>query len=177
MKTITVSLALLALAVPAAGAGAAPPAFSDQLCPEATQTVQAVQALTVAADPQKIYDTALAASNAYDGCAKRWLGDQNIEPGAHYARTREAQFGVLAGRALVALKRPDDARREFTRDRALASDVASWEVAVHGVDAGVQTNSDSKYSRWRPTALLVVEAADDELKKLDASPAAASPKP
>lgn len=161
-------------------AGAAGPAFSDQECPEATPKVVAVQALTTAADPVAIYAVAKAAADVYDVCAQRKLSDQDVEPGAHYAFTREAQFGVLAARALIAQKKIDDARRELQHDRALAADVAAWRASTHGTDPNVRVQSDTPYSRFHVTAQAVVDAASAELKQLDtpaSPPPAASPHP
>jgi hypothetical protein len=162
------------LAASAAGAIAAP-VYSDQVCPEAAAPVIALQGLTTGSPPQKIYEAAKAAASAFDTCGKQKLGNQDIEPGAHYAFTREAQFGVLEARALIALGRADDAVAELRHDRALAADVADWQAALHGVDPGVSVPSDSRYSRFRASAQAVVEAADAELKRL-ASPAP-SPRP
>jgi hypothetical protein len=172
---LTVALGVAAVVAPAVAAvAAAPPTFSDTVCPEATAKVIVIGGLTAGSDPNLIYDAAKAASDAYDLCAKRKLSDQDIEPGAHYAYTRAAQFGVLAGRALIVLKRPDEARRELQRDRALAADVASWETSMHGRDPGITVTSDTKYSRFHGSAQTVVDAADGELKKLAASQAPAS---
>ncbi|MDB5043355.1 MAG: hypothetical protein JWN27_4081 [Candidatus Eremiobacteraeota bacterium] len=154
---------------------AQPPPFSDQLCPEATSKVIAVQSLTTGADPQQIYTVARAAADAYDVCAKLRLGAQDIEPGTHYATTREAQFGVLAARALIAMKRYDDARRELLRDRTMAADVVGWSASTHGVDPGVTIQTNNRSSRYQAVAQLVVDAATAELKNLPAT--APSPAP
>ena len=172
MKLVDVGLltALFAAAVAPQPGAAAGTTYSDLLCPEATPKVVAVQGLTTAADPAKILLVARDAADAYDVCAQRKLGGQDVEPGAHYAFTREAQFGVLAARALIAEKRLDEARRELVRDRSLAADVASWQASTHGTDPNVKVTSDSRFSRYHDTAQAVVDAANAELSQLGAPP-------
>ena len=164
MKVLSGVLTLAAVAVllvPASRAGAQA-AFSDRLCPEATQYVVALGKLTKDDSAQKVYDAAHATTSAYETCATRHLGDGKIEPQAHYAYTRQASFSIPEARALVALNRPADAKRVLQNSRRLAADVFDW-------------RSDSKRpSNYHDAAKEIVEAADAALATLaaPASPAA-----
>jgi len=117
---------VLSFAVAAAALAALAPradaAFSDKLCPEATQYVIALTSVPPN-DAQKVYDAAHQTTNAYEICSRRHLADANIEPGVHYAYTREASFLVVEARALLALNRPADAKAVLEHSRRLASDV------------------------------------------------------
>ena len=166
MKVLSGVLTLAAVAVllvPASRAGAQA-AFSDRLCPEATQYVVALGKMTQSDTPQAVYETAHATTNAYETCATRYLGDGKIEPQVHYAYTRQASFSIPEARALVALNRPADAKRVLQNSRRLAAEVFDW-------------RSDSKRpSNYHDAAKDIVDAADAMLAKLaaPASPAAGS---
>ena len=121
------ALALGVLAFPAARADAA---FTDIVCPEATQYVVAMGALKQSDPPQRVYDAANAAATAYELCAKRQLADANVEPGVHYAYTREAGLAIVAARALVALNRQSDAKAMVLNAKRLAQDVVDWRRSI-----------------------------------------------
>ena len=168
MKVLPGVLALAAAAVllvPASQAGAQA-AFSDRLCPEATQYVVALGKLTQTDTPQQVYDAAHATTAAYETCATRYLGNGQIEPQVHYAYTRQASFSVIEARSLVALNRIADAKRVLQNSRRLAADVFDWR------------SGSKRPSNYRDAAKDVIDAADDALAKL-AAPAspAASPAP
>lgn len=146
--------------------------YSDTVCPAATAPMVELSKLQASDPPQKIYDAAHAVSYAYDLCANLKLSNGDIEPGAHYAFTREAQFGVLAGRALVQLGRTEDARREFAHDAKLAQDVADWVHSLNGGNIGETAGSVSRFSRFHEAAVQVAAAAHAELTKLAPAPAA-----
>ena len=168
MKVLSGVLALAAAAVllaPASQAVADTAAFSDRLCPEATQYVVALGKLTQTDTPQMVYDTAHATTNAYETCATRHLGDGKIEPQVHYAFTRQASFSIIEARALVALNRPADAKRVLQNSRRLAADVYDW-------------RSDSKRpSNYHDAAKDIVDAVDAALAKLSAPASTAAPAP
>jgi hypothetical protein len=164
MKVLSGVLALAVAAVllaPASRADAQA-AFSDRLCPEATQYVVALGKLTQTDTPQQVYDAAHATTSAYETCATRYLGNGQIEPQVHYAYTRQASFSIIEARALVALNRAADAKRVLQNSRRLAADVFDW-------------RSDTKRpSNYHDAAKDIVDAADAMLAKLSApaSPAA-----
>jgi hypothetical protein len=165
MKFLSGVLALAAVAVllvPAYRADAQA-AFSDRLCPEATQYVVALGKLTQTDTPQQVYESAHATTNAYETCATRYLGNGQIEPQVHYAYTRQASFSIIEARALVALNRAADAKRVLQNSRRLAADVFDW-----------RSDSNAKRpSNYHDAAKDIVDAADAMLAKL-ASPAPAA---
>jgi hypothetical protein len=180
MKVLSGVVALAAVAVlmaPASRAGAQA-AFSDKLCPEATQYVVAVSTLTQKDLPQKQYDALHAAANAYDNCGKRHLASAEIEPGVHYAYTRQASFGVAEARALLALNRTADAKRALENSKRLAQDVFDWKQSYNQSGSSIASSgSDNRPSVYRDLAKEVLAAANDMLAKLAAPAAAATPVP
>ena len=158
MKVVSGVLALAVAAVllvPASRVGAQV-AFSDRLCPEATQYVVALGKLTVTDTPQVVYDAAHATSAAYETCATRYLGNGQIEPQVHYAHTRQASYSIVEARALVALNRPADAKRVLQNSRRLAIDVFDWRT----------DGSSKRPSNYHEAAGDIVAAADAMLAKL-----------
>jgi hypothetical protein len=157
--------------------------FSDPICPQATQYVLAIGKLHKDDPPQRVYDAAQAATDAYERCSKEKLSNAFREA-QHYADTRAGQFAVLAARSLAALNRPDDARKELQHWRPLVQQVIDWQaetetthdarkpadgetiVAATGSGgSGVHTN-DKRASIYRGLAKDVVVAMDAELAKL-----------
>jgi len=168
----------LALVIILAGAASAraDAAFSDQLCPEATQYVVALGTVKPT-DAQAVYAAVHAAANAYDNCSKRQLSDGNIEPGVHYAYTREASYEIVEGRALVALNRPADAKTVTQNARRLAQDVIDWRRSYEQSSSGnsiTSSGSDTRPSTYRDSAKDIVAAANDLLTKLADVPAPAA---
>ncbi len=160
-------------------------AFSDQLCPEATQYVVALGTMSQKDPPQKQYDALHAATSAYDTCAKRHLANASVEPGVHYAFTRQASFGLVEARALIALNRTADAKREIENSKRLAQDVADWRQSfLQGGSNIASSGSDNRPSIYREAAKEIVAKANEMLVQLAASAApgasaapAASPHP
>jgi hypothetical protein len=169
-----------AVAVPAAPARAA---FTDAQCSEAVQYVTALGALHAApplgstpggASAQAVADAAHAAAAAYDTCAKRHLSNANVEPGVHYAYTREAGFAMLEARALLAAGRTADARAAAETSRRLAQDVADWRQSyAQGGSNIASTGSDTRPSVYRDAAREIVASANDFLAKVPAAGTAA----
>jgi hypothetical protein len=166
---------------PASAAGI----FSDTLCPNATPSVVGLSALKTTDPPDRVYAAARAASTAYETCAKDYLGYGNVEPGMHYAYTRQAAFGVLAARALLRQDRVVDAKRELEADRRLASEVVDWKLGgsmamssanVNGAN-GVTRTGDTRGSRYAPAAKDILEAIDAELRNIAAHSGPPSPIP
>jgi hypothetical protein len=172
-------------------ASAAQGTFADSICPEATQYVIAVGKLTTGDPPQKVYDAAQAAVDAYARCSKDKLANGFREP-EHYADTRSAQFAVLAARALIQLDRREDARRELKQYRALAQNVVDWQsdngvvAPLHkptsgsggevSAGSGPENLSNSRRgSLYRDTAKEIVSAIDGVLTQLDVSRPQAQP--
>jgi hypothetical protein len=143
MRTMTASLALVFFAGSFGPAGAAGPGFSDTICPGATQYVLGVGKLRQDAPPQQIYDAAQAAVDAYERCSQEKLANGYREP-QHYADMRAAGLAVVAARALVALNRSDDARRELLHWRPLVQQVVDWK-------AETQTTKDDHYHAIQPS--------------------------
>ncbi len=167
MKAFSGVLALAAAAVLLASASRAEAqaAYSDKLCPEATQYVVALGKLTQTSTAQQVYDTAHATTGAYETCATRYLGNGQIEPQLHYAYTRQASYAIVEARALLALNRPADAKRVLQTSRRLAGEVFDW-------------RSDSKLpANYHDAAKEIIDVADAMLAKLSAPAAAASPAP
>ena len=150
--------------------------FKDALCPGATQYVITVGKLTKDAAPQKIYDAAQAAADAYQRCSKDKLADGLREP-QHYADTRGAGFAVLASRALIAMNREDDARRVLAFWRPLVQQVVDWQSETTAFQSGnangstTTVASDHRPSVYRDAAKDVVAAIDTELARLGPAPA------
>lgn len=181
----------LALAVAAGVVAAVSPApagaaFSDALCPEATQYVLAIGTLRAAPPlgttaggdpPQAVYDAVHATTSAYDSCAKRLLGNANIEPGVHYAYTRQAQFLVLEARALLALNRPSEAKAVAQNARRLADDVVGWRRSYNQSGSVIaSSDKDTRPSAYAASARDIVTAADQLLATLT-NVTASSPSP
>jgi hypothetical protein len=184
MRTVTAVLALAFISCSFGRASAAEAGFADSICPEATQYVMAVGKLRQTDLPQQVYDAAQAAVNAYARCSKDKLSN-GFREAQHYADVRAAGLAVVASRALIALDRRDDARRELVEYRLLAQQVVDWDSeteTVHnasaprdmgdsgagshvGPDRGGSANG-RQASRYRASAKEIVAAIDVELAKL-----------
>jgi hypothetical protein len=194
MRTLTASMALVLIGCSFGSASASPAGFSDTICPEATQYVLGVGKLKRDDPPQRVYDAAQAAVDAYQRCSRDKLSN-GFREAQHYADTRASGLAVVAARALVALNRQDDARRELLYWRPLAQQVVDWQsetqtvVQPHNraVAAGTEseglgapstatTASDHRPSMYRAAAKEIVIAIDEELGKIaDLHPAAPKP--
>jgi hypothetical protein len=182
MRILTASMAVVFAACALGRASAEPAGFSDVICPQATEYVLAVGRLHKDDPPQRIYDAAQAAVDAYQRCSKEKLSNAFREA-QHYADTRGAGLAVVAARALVALNRTDEARRELLQWRPLAQQVVDWQsetqttVQPHAghegdnaplVGTGTGTiNSDHRPSMYKASAKEIVLAIDEELSKIN----------
>ena len=174
MRALRVSIALVFVACSAWRADASPAGFSDTICPQATQYVLAVGKLRVDDPPQRVYDTTQPAVDAYERCSKEKLSFAFREA-QHYADTRAAGLAVVAARALIALGRGAEARRELEYWRPLAQQVVDWQtetqtaVSPHaqGGDPNV-SGSDHRKSMYHDAAKEIVTAIGVELAKIDA---------
>jgi hypothetical protein len=170
MRTVIAGLAL-ALAAVSLGGPAAAQSFKDTICPEATQYVMAVGRARSDDPPQRIYDVAQAAANAYERCSKQKLS-YGFREAQHYADTRGASFAVVAARGLIALRRFDDARRQLEHWRAVAQNVVDWRTettAFTSADVNgheVTTDSDHRPSMYLVSAREIVAAADAALEEV-----------
>jgi len=169
MRVVISAAFVLALAAAACGpALAVQPAFSDTICPEGTQYVLAVGKARVDDPPQRIYDVAHAASEAYARCSSQKLA-YGFREAQHYADVRSAQFAVVAARALIALGRLDEARSMLTFHRARAQQVVEWVTeptafnSAHAGGSAVATAGDNRASMYRTSAREIVQAADEQL--------------
>jgi hypothetical protein len=183
MRSLIAALALSMVACSWSQASA-DAGFSDTICPEATQYMIGAGKLRKDDPPQRIYDAAQAAVNAYQRCSKDKLAN-GFREAQHYADTRAAGLAVVASRALLALNRPDDARRELLQWRPLAQQVVDWQSETqtsslaHSASATSDgspqsgpgnatsvTGSDHRPSMYRASAKEIVAAIDVELGKL-----------
>jgi hypothetical protein len=168
--------ALLALGFVACSFGRADaePVFADSLCPEASQYVIAAAKLRRDDSPQRVYETTQPVVNAYEVCSKRMLSNGYHEP-QHYADTRAAQFAVLATRALIAMNRLDDAKRELEHWRPYVQQVVDWNAEAEtsksghaGVSPTTNGADNRRGSLYRDSANDIVAAIDTELARIDA---------
>ena len=168
---LSIAFAVVLGAATAVPSAAVQPGFSDTICPEGTQYVLAVGKVRVDDPPQRIYDVAHAASEAYARCSSQKLA-YGFREAQHYADVRSAQFGVIAARALVALGRLDEARALLLHDRALAQNVADWITdptafnSAHVNGSAVATGSDKRPSMYQESAKEIVTAADEALAEI-----------
>ncbi|HYW55095.1 MAG TPA: hypothetical protein VE826_14075 [Dongiaceae bacterium] len=193
VRTLTAALLLAAAAVAqSAPAGAAPGGFSDVICPGATQYVMAAGKLRIDDAPERIYEAAQAAADAYTRCSKEKLSD-GFREAQHYADTRSSSFGVVAARALIAMNRLDEARRELVRSRTIAQQVVDWHMETEAYQSAdvngtaVTIPGDNRRrSMYRQSAQEIVASADQALEEVErraalsrrqASPPAPAPTP
>jgi hypothetical protein len=170
--------ALLAVST-SGGARAADTGFLDVICPEATQSVVALRKLTKDDGPQRVYDAAQAATNAYQRCSADKLTHGFREP-QHYADARGASFALLAARALIALHRADEARRELQQWRPRVQEVVDWQTeAVPGAqghkpkgesepDVARVTPGDHDRSIYFGVAKEIIGGIDAQLARIEA---------
>lgn len=168
---LSIVFTLLLAGATTASAFAVQPAFSDTICPEGTQYVLAVGKVRTDDPPQRIYDAAHAASEAYARCSSQKLA-YGFREAQHYADVRSAQFAVVAARALVAMGRLDEARSMLTYHRARAQQVAEWiteptaQNSAHANGSAVATAGDNRASMYRESAKEIVLAADEQLAEI-----------
>ena len=183
MRTLIATLALSTVACSWSQASAADVGFSDVICPEATQYMLAAGKLRKDDPPQRVYDAAQAATDAYQRCSKTKLS-YGFREAQHYADVRAAGLAVLAARALIALNRPDDARRELLLWRPMVQQVVDWKAETEttmvgnkpvesadggGIprgDAAGPRAGDNRPSAYRQSAKEIVAAIDAELGKI-----------
>ncbi len=178
MKVFSGVLALAVAGVLLVPASRADAAFSDKICPEATQYVIAVVSMAKTDPAQKQYDALHATTSAYDTCAKRKLADAKIEPDLHYAYTRQASFGIVEARALLAMNRPEDAKRELENSKRLARDVFEWRRSINQNGSSIASSgSDNRPSIFQDAAKEILESANDMLAKLAAAAASGTAAP
>lgn len=155
----------------AAPASSAVPGFKDTICPEGTQYVIEVGKLRIDDPPQRIFAAAHAASQAYATCSGQKLS-YGFREAQHYADVRSAQFGVVAARALIAMRRYDEARTELQRDRAAAQNVADWIAETEAFNSAdvngsaVTIAGDRRPSMYRESAREIVLSADQALTEI-----------
>jgi hypothetical protein len=180
------------------GASSVPPveAFSDLVCPGATEPVRAFNALK--RDQSTPVDAMIASlkriMETYDRCAVERFTDnaeaidevtlsvgRGIE-GAHYAKVRSAQFAVVLGRLYRLLEEYGAARASFERANALVESTIEFKQStqtayrsnnIH-VGASSSHRASSDTSNYREAALQIREAARAELARL---PKPSSPSP
>lgn len=192
---VTISVAVVAAANGAATA--APSGPSDTICPRAVPKIVAFTDAVATNDAAKIAAAARAAADTYQLCAADAQSSVNVavEPTVNYDKTREAQYLVVAGKALLASGNDTDGVSTLKTARKLADDVAGWQPssiafnstnhAGHATgDSGgpadastTQRNADRNGSRYKAAAIEIRDAADAALIRPQAAQPAASPKP
>jgi hypothetical protein len=198
LRTIlTIAFSLAAVACANVVAAAAPSGPSDTICPRAVPKIVAFTDAVATNDAAKIAAAARAAADAYQLCAADAQSSVNvaIEPTVNYDKTRQAQYLVVAGKALLASGNDSDGVSTLKTARKLADDVAGWQPssmafnstnhAGHATgDAGgpadassTQRNTDRNGSRYKGAAIEIRDAADAALIRPQAAQPAASPKP
>jgi len=183
MRKFVTVLTFVVAASASGGARAADVGFSDVICPQATQYVLAVGKLRNGDPPERIYAAAQAATDAYQRCSKEKLSN-GFREAQHYADTRGSSFAVLAARALVALKRPDDARSELEQWRPLVQQVVDWKsetetivsphspLIVHSAMSDAMASEltakggDHRASMYAQSAKEIIVAIDAELAQI-----------
>ena len=172
-RSVFATFALCAAsASPFTAAGAAQAGFSDVICPEATHYVQAVGRVRTDDPPQRVYEVAQAAADAYSRCSRDKLSF-GFREAQHYADTRGAGFAVVAARALIAMRRLDDARTLLAGWRERAQQVVDWQMETEAfASANVHTESvtvasDHRPSMYRASAREIVQSADQALLEVD----------
>jgi hypothetical protein len=191
---VAVALGVVATAVPA-GAENAP---ADLMCPRAVPKLVAFNDAAAAKDVAKISAAARATAEAYELCASdaQVAKGVAVEPTVNYDKTRAAQFLVVEGRALAAGGNTVDAVAALKNARHLAEEVFVWQPESQSWHASATTggvgpiggepaaappnaaggnearrNTDRGGSRYKEAAGQIRDAADAELKKLQATPA------
>jgi len=185
MKVVTTSALAFALAgtcslaAPASAAGG----FADVICPQAAQYVIAAGKLRVDDPPQRVYDAAQAATNAYERCSQEKLGNGYHEA-QHYADVRASGFAVVAARALIAMNRLGDAKSELEHWRPLAQQVVDWRQETEtyaSADVNGSSTTVAGANNWRSlyaqAAGEVVTAIDAQLAIIAQRTAGATPAP
>ena len=172
MRVVLAVVAALGLNAAVFGtASAVAPGFTDAICPEGTHYVLEVGKLRVDDPPERIYAAAHAAAQAYATCSSQKLSFGYREA-QHYADVRAAGFGIVAARALIAMRRLDEARTELVHDRALAQNVADWitETEAFGTanvhSEPVTIAGDHRPSMYRASAREIVLSADQALAEV-----------
>lgn len=134
--------------------------FSDSICPASVPAVEGYAAVTHTQpmDPAALLTAALAAADMYEQCASQQRADQRVEPRAHYAQFRAAQYFVVAARVELQLGKPDAARKHLALARQETTDVIGWQPFGVG---GATT-----HSVWADKSKAVLEAADETAKTL-----------
>lgn len=195
LRIIAGTGAVYAITVAAAVAAPAPPA--DTICPRAVPKIVAFTDAVATNDAMKIAAAARSAADTYQLCAADAQSSINvaIEPTVNYDKTREAQYLVVAGKALLAAGNEPDGVSTLKNARKLADDVAGWQPSsiafnstnhaghATGDSAGpadastTQRNADRNGSRYKAAAIEIRDAADAALVRPQAAQPAASPKP
>ncbi len=172
MRVVLAAAAALVISAAAFGtASAVAPGFTDAICPEGTRYVLDVGKLRVDDPPERIYAAAHAAEQAYATCSSQKLS-YGFREAQHYADVRRAGFGIVAARALIAMRRYDEARAELVRDRAMAQNVADWinETEAFGTanvhSEPVTIAGDHRPSMYRASAREIVVSADEALAEV-----------
>jgi len=161
----------------AAAAVAAPAPPADTLCPTAVPKLVAFKDASDSNDLPKIVDAARGAASAYERCLSDAQGNINVavEPMINYDKTREAQFLVVAGRALLAEGNNPDGIQALKDARHLAVDVADWQPTSQAWNASnhtgnsAQRNTDRNGSRYQDIARQIRDAADEALARTQAA--------
>lgn len=167
MRRGIAGLVMLAVVGSLASPSPAGAAFSDAICPQATQYVMALGKLTRDDPPQRIYDGAQAATNAYERCSQEKLGS-GLHEAQHYADVRGAGFAVLASRALISLGRFGDAKSELEHWRPLVQQVVDWRMETEAYASGDANGSSTTVGSSNNRRSMYYQSAGDIVTAIDA---------
>jgi tetratricopeptide (TPR) repeat protein len=175
---------LLALASFGSVAAAAPPPFSDRVCPEATVPVRTHD--TAISNPNTSVDEAIAAdarvSDAYDRCASDKLTSGSFEA-AHYAQLRSAQYHYELGHWQGLVGNANLAREQYQMAIKMVNVIIDWQATSQpyyqsndvNVGSGSVRNAAPLGSDYKQAAIEVRDASVKALAGLTVSPAAGAP--
>lgn len=141
--------------------------FTDIICPGSVASVETYNGVSRAQpmDAGALLAAAIAAGDTYEICAEQQRSSQRIEPQAHYAQYRAAQYDIVAARVELQLGKIDAARNHLKTARQDATDVAFWQPFGRGA---------STHSVWMDRCKAILTAADETAKDLP-SPEPAKP--
>jgi hypothetical protein len=156
------AVAAVALAVPAI---AGPVAAADPMCPRAVPKLVAFNGAGASSDLGKIAQAAREVAEIYETCAadaqSHTGGFLSAEPFLNYEKTREAQFLVVEGRALIANGNLAGGMQAMRDARRVADYVANWQPE----SIGWETTNRANFTNTAPVvfhgAAHIIVATDD----------------
>ena len=181
---------ILALGIALAAVQPAPApaadAFSDPVCPEATQPVRDHN--LKAGNANSTVDDVIAATqrviDAYDRCVTQRLADGHTED-AHYAQLRGAQYHYEVGHWQGLLGNKALARQEYDTALKLVNPIIDWQASNQpyyasnnvNIGSGSEHRATSDFSLYKQPAIEVRDSTQKALALLNAPPTTPYPTP